>query len=179
MIEATLALVREKGPRGFTLNEASRRAGVSKSAPYKHFKDKDALIAEAATLGTRTMEAELLTAARQGAEAHEKLLSVAMTYIAFARKHPDFFAVMFQSGIDKSPYPELEAAVTSTFNVAVALAAEIETSPDSVRLLSLAVWTMAHGFAMLMAEDAFARARDLRVSEATARQLILTFLLNR
>ncbi len=58
MIEAALQLVRTKGPRGFTLNEASRTAGLSVSAPYNHFKDKDALLIEIVLLGNRTLEAE-------------------------------------------------------------------------------------------------------------------------
>ena len=63
MIRAALELVRLKGPRGFTLNEASRVAGVSVSAPYNHFKDKDALLVEVVLLGNSTLEAELRAAA--------------------------------------------------------------------------------------------------------------------
>lgn len=176
IIAATLHLVREKGPRGFTLHEAAREAGVSKSAPYKHFRDKDALLAEIAVLGTRTLEAELRAAAEQAKTARRKLLAVFGAYIGFARQRPDFFAVMFQSGMDKSSYPEIEEAATSAFGVAVSLATEIETTQESVAALSLAVWTMAHGFAMLISEDAFART-SWKVTAKTANQIAETFLL--
>jgi AcrR family transcriptional regulator len=49
--QAALKLVREKGPRGFSLNEASRLAGVTVAAPYRHFKDKEALLAEIGLTG--------------------------------------------------------------------------------------------------------------------------------
>jgi AcrR family transcriptional regulator len=51
--KAALRLVREKGPRGFSLNEASRLAGVTVAAPYRHFADKNALLAEIACDGRR------------------------------------------------------------------------------------------------------------------------------
>ncbi|MGI4757944.1 MAG: TetR/AcrR family transcriptional regulator, partial [Janthinobacterium lividum] len=98
MIKAALDLVREKGPRGFTLNEASRVAGVSKSAPYRHFRDKDALLAEIALIGTRLLESELRAASSRRGTPREKLLSALLGYIEFAQNHPDYFAVMFQSG---------------------------------------------------------------------------------
>ena len=76
MIRAALELIREKGPRGFTLNEASRRAGVSVSAPYNHFKDKDALLIEIVVLGNRTLESELRAASSVGNKPEERLLAL-------------------------------------------------------------------------------------------------------
>ncbi len=157
MVQAALALVRKKGPRGFTLNEASRAAGVSVSAPYKHFKDKDALLIEIVLLGNRTLEGELRAAAESSATAKEGLLAVYLAYIDFAAKHPDLFAVMFQSGIDKTPYPEVQASAARALKVAGALAAQLEPSRELAEGLALAIWTMAHGFAMLRAEGAIER----------------------
>ena len=156
MIEAALQLVREKGPRGFTLNEASRTAGVSVSAPYNHFKDKDALLIEIVLLGNRTLEAELQTAADTANSPVDKLLAVYLAYVSFAERHSDLFAVMFQSGIDKTPYPEVQTSAVKAYEVAVRLAAQIETSEASARSLALAIWTMAHGFATLSLEGAIA-----------------------
>jgi AcrR family transcriptional regulator len=142
MVQAVLALVREKGPRGFTLNEASRRAGVSKSAPYKHFRDKDALLIEVAIQGTRLMEAELREAAEHGKTAREKLLSVLLSYVRFSGSHPDYFAVMSQSGIDKIPYPEINDPTAAAFGVAFELAHQIEHSAGRKRTLYCG---MGHG----------------------------------
>ncbi len=154
MIEAALQLVRTKGPRGFTLNEASRNAGVSVSAPYNHFKDKEALLIEIVLLGNRTLETELQAAANTLGLPREKLLAVYLAYVSFAERHPDLFAVMFQSGMDKTPYPEVQASTLKAFGVAAKLAAQIELSQESADQLALATWTMAHGFAMLRVEGA-------------------------
>lgn len=149
MIQAALELVRKKGPRGFTLNEASRAAGVSVSAPYNHFKDKEALLIEIVLLGNRTLETELQAAADTADPPRQRLLAVYLAYVAFAQHHPDLFAVMFQSGIDKTPYPEVHASAAKAFEVGAHLAAQIESSQTSARHLAMAVWTMAHGFAAL------------------------------
>ena len=169
MIQAALDLVREKGPRGFTLNEASRTAGVSVSAPYNHFKDKDALLIEIVQLGNRTLETELRMAAETREKPAERLIAVFLAYIEFATLHPDLFAVMFQSGMDKSPYPDVHASARKAFAVAGDLASEIEPSPDAAQELALAIWTMAHGFATLTADGAIARvAGEKRNASAKA-----------
>lgn len=175
MIRAALELVRKKGPRGFTLNEASRTAGVSVSAPYNHFKDKDALLIEIILLGNLTLETELLAAAETGKEATEQLVAVFLAYIEFAERHPDLFAVMFQSGMDKSPYPEVNVSAWKAYGVAGALAAQIEPSPAAAEELTLAIWTMAHGFATLAAEGALVRVGSGKAhttAEALARRLL-------
>ena len=175
MIEAALQLVRKKGPRGFTLNEASRTAGVSVSAPYNHFKDKEALLIEIVLLGNRTLETELQAAADTVELPREKLLAVYLAYVSFAERHPDLFAVMFQSGIDKTPYPEVQASTLKAFGVAAKLAVEIELSQESADQLALATWTMAHGFAMLRVEGAMAGVGipEAGISaEALARRLL-------
>ncbi len=156
MIQAALELVREKGPRGFTLNEASRAAGVSVSAPYNHFKDKEALLIEIVLLGSRTLEMELRAAADTADTPRQRLLAVYLAYVAFAQHHPDLFAVMFHSGIDKTPYPEVHASAARAFEVGAQLAAQIEPSQTSAGQLAMAVWTMAHGFAALSIESGVA-----------------------
>ncbi len=175
MIKATLKLVREKGPRGFTLNEASRTAGVSVSAPYNHFKDKEALLVEIILLGNRTLESELRAAAGTKAQLEDRLVAVCLAYIDFAQQHPDIFAVMFQSGVDKSRHPEIVAAAVEAFQVAARLAAEIEPIPAAAEELSLAIWTTAHGFATLMADGALVRVSGRKkksAAEALARRVL-------
>ena len=59
LIRAALALIAEKGPSGFTFAEAARSAGVSPAAPYRHFRDRDELMADVARRGFERFEAEL------------------------------------------------------------------------------------------------------------------------
>jgi AcrR family transcriptional regulator len=175
MIQAALELVRKKGPRGFTLNEASRVAGVSVSAPYNHFKDKEALLIEIVLLGSSTLEMELRAAADTADSPRQRLLAVYLAYVAFAQHHPDLFAVMFQSGIDKTPYPEVHASAARAFEVGAQLAAQIEPSQTSAGQLAMAVWTMAHGFAALSIEGDVARIGFAKAgvsAEELARRLL-------
>ena len=175
MIKATLDLVRRKGPRGFTLNEASRTAGVSVSAPYNHFKDKEALLVEIVLLGNRTLEAELRAAARSHATPDDALVAVCLAYIEFAGKHPDLFAVMFQSGIDKSRYPEVRATAVEAFHIAEELALQIEGTIAAAQELALATWTTAHGLATLSADGALPNVlgpTEKSPAEALARRVL-------
>ncbi len=102
----------------------------------------------------------------------ERLLAVGLAYIAFSKQHPDFFAIMFRAGIDKNSYEELSSAATSVFSIADELAKEIEASSVKARRVALAVWTMSHGFAMLLSEDAFARTKNVNLIEADARKML-------
>ncbi len=83
---------------------------------------------------------------------------------------------MFQSGLDKSSYEELKSAATSVFSIGDELALEIEGSFEKARRLALAVWTVAHGCAMLPSEDAFARTTNVAFIETDARQMLTMIL---
>ncbi len=136
---------------------------------------QEALLIEIVLLGNRTLETELQAAADTVELPREKLLAVYLAYVSFAERHPDFFAVMFQSGIDKTPYPEVQASTLKAFGVAAKLAVEIELSQESADQLALATWTMAHGFAMLRVEGAMAGVGipEAGISaEALARRLL-------
>src|SRR5208283_2699927 len=66
LVEAALALIAKKGPAGFTIAEAARLAGVSPAAPYRHFRDAEALLAEVALRGFDRITAELIAAWNDG-----------------------------------------------------------------------------------------------------------------
>jgi len=144
-----------------------------RSRAYHH----DALLIEIVLLGNFTLETELRAAAETGEGAKERLIAVFLAYIEFADRHPDLFAVMFQSGMDKSPYPEVHLSARKAFGVAGELAAQVEPSSAAAQELALAIWTMAHGFATLAAEGALARVGSGEahtMAEALARRLLST-----
>ena len=100
LVEATLELVVEKGPLGFTIAEAARKAGVSASAPYRHFKGRDNLLEEAAREGFEIF-ADLMEHAYTKAQP-SPLASFEATgraYLAFARRFPGHYICMFESGL--------------------------------------------------------------------------------
>jgi AcrR family transcriptional regulator len=155
LVEATLALVGENGPAGFTIAEAARRAGVSPAAPYRHFRDADALLAEVALRGFQRLAAALTRAWNGGQpdpfRAFEKM---GQAYLAFARTEPAYYAAMFEARIAADAHPGLLAAGDQAFAVlrdaAETLAAGLPApSRPPALMMALHVWAMSHGIASL------------------------------
>src|SRR6266702_2888279 len=116
LVEATLTLIAEKGPAGFTIAEAARLAGVSPAAPYRHFRDADALLAEVALRGYDRFPDQLAKAWNGGRPqpvgAFEDL---GRAYLAFAREEPAYYAAMFDSRLALDAHPGLQAAADRAF----------------------------------------------------------------
>ena len=107
LTEAALGLVTEKGPKGFTLREVARRAGVSAAAPYRHFPDKAQLLGAVATQGFVQLHEALTAATVEKADLTRQVLDMGRAYVGWAVTHPDYYQVMFGSELDKSDKPEL------------------------------------------------------------------------
>jgi AcrR family transcriptional regulator len=163
LIEAALRLIGEKGPGGFTVAEAARAAGVSPAAPYRHFRDRDELMADVAKRGFETFTARLRAAWDEGRPtpraAFERL---GKAYLDFARTEPATFTAMFDAGLPISAHPALHVAADAAFAV-VRDAAEaiVVTLPAGRRppvlMVALHVWSMTHGIAVLFARGDAAR----------------------
>ena len=101
LLEAARKLIEQYGPAGFSLTEAARLAGVSPAAPDRHFRDRDALLAEVARSGFERFAARLDMAWNNGVptplSAFENFGGRA--YLAFARDEPASYTVMFETGI--------------------------------------------------------------------------------
>ncbi|MGR3722319.1 TetR/AcrR family transcriptional regulator [Abyssibius alkaniclasticus] len=158
LVDATLELITEKGPTGFTLAEAARHAGVSAAAPYRHFKGREELIEEVALIGF-DMFADLLehafTKGPTGSPL-EAFYRVGRAYLAFARRYPGHYIAMFESGVSIAGNSEL----THVSNRAMAVltrAAEalMEHIPIAKRppaiMVSHHIWALSHGIVELFA----------------------------
>lgn len=163
LIKAALDLISAKGPAGFTFAEAARVAGVSPAAPYRHYRDRDALIADVARRGYELFEAALGKAWNAGKpDPHTAFHALGRAYLAFAKREPAYFAAMFESGLAFSAFPELRDAGDRAFAVLRdACAALIETMPASKRppvmMVALHIWSLSHGIASLFARGDGAR----------------------
>src|SRR6188768_3128628 len=111
LLQAALDLIAQKGPAGFTFAEAARSAGVSPAAPYRHFRDRDELLASIAQRGFEQFEALLTQAWDDGrpdtVTAFER---VGKAYLQFARSEPAYYSAMFESGIPLATSAELREA---------------------------------------------------------------------
>ncbi|MEY9854558.1 AcrR family transcriptional regulator [Catenulispora sp. GAS73] len=158
--KAALELVAEKGPHGFSLNEASRRAGVSVAAPYKHFADREALLAALAVTGYR-QQRELFSAAVSGLDdPADQLSAFAAAYVRFAAEQPAFFDVTFYAGLDKSRHPELAEA--GDLLLAALLPLAVSVAPDEAAAfdLLLRISSAAHGLAVFLRQGLFGVEAD-------------------
>jgi AcrR family transcriptional regulator len=155
LIEAALHLIATHGPLGFTVAEAARTAGVSPAAPYRHYRDRDSLLAEIAKRGFALFGAELERAWNQGRpEPIGAFSNVGRAYLAFARNHQGYYAAMFESGGLSPDNADLQQASDAAF-ATLRQAAEAVCSrlPKDRRppplMMALHVWALAHGIASL------------------------------
>ena len=126
LVEATLKLIEERGPLGFTLAEAARVAGVSAAAPYRHFRGRDELIEEVARQGFELFADALgRAAAAGGASPLRALFETGRAYLDFARRHPGFYQAMFESGVGIAGNPELARAADRALSVLIGVAARL------------------------------------------------------
>src|ERR1700738_4365589 len=172
LLQAALGLIAEKGPAGFTFADAARSAGVSPAAPYRHFRDREALLADVARQGFERFEAMLTTGWANGKpDPLPAFNNVGRAYLAFARAEPAYYAAMFESGLPPDANAELRAAGDRAFGVlrgaADALSAMLPAGKRPPALMmSLHVWSLSHGIASLFGRgDAGRRALPLTGEE--------------
>ncbi len=165
LIQAALDLIAKKGPAGFTFADAARSAGVSSAAPYRHFRDRDALIADIARRGFELFAAHLDRAWDDGRpEPFAAFENVGRAYLAFARDEPAYYSAMFEAGLSFDQDPALRQAADRSFAVlrraSETLCARLapEKRPPSL-MMSLHVWALAHGIASLFARGDGGRRR--------------------
>jgi len=163
LIEAALELIAAKGAAGFTFAEAARSAGVSPGAPYRHFRDRDALIADVARRGFEQFTEDLTHAWNNGEpEPHTALQNLGRAYLVFARDEPAYYAAMFEAQVPPDADRDLAQASDQAFAVlrraAEALIATLPTRrrPPAM-MVSLHIWSLAHGIASLFGRGDEAR----------------------
>lgn len=138
----------------FTLREVARRAGVSHAAPYKHFPDKTALLAEIATIGYIQLREELQVAiGRKDKPPQAELLAVARAYVSFGLSNASLYRLMFSSETKRAEHPALREASFAAFDVLLGVLTRGQRAgafkPDSVQGQAAACWALVHGLTTL------------------------------
>ena len=182
LIQAALDLISQKGPAGFTFAEAARAAGVSPAAPYRHFRDRDALLADVALRGFTAFEDALRTA-WGGGHPNPRLAfdRLGKAYLAFARTQPALFSAMFESGLPLDAHPAARSASDRAFEVlreaCEALVASIPAGrrPPTL-MMALHIWALAHGIATLFARADAARRPIPMAAEDLLEAGVLVYL---
>lgn len=171
LIETALTMVREEGAWNFTLREVARRAGVSHAAPYNHFPEKAALLAEVGVLGFEALRREMEAGASAlPHSAREALSGIGAAYIRFGVENPAHYRLMFGAELaERGRHPVLDEAADAAFAVLARaleqgqLAGEVRR--DSVPEQALSAWSLVHGLTTLLIDR---RLMFLGVSTAEA-----------
>lgn len=155
MVRAALKLIVEFGPAGFTFAEVTRVVGVSAAAPYRHFRDRDALMAAIAKRGFERFTLALEKSWNEGKpDALTAFKAIGQAYLTFAREEPAYYAAMFEARLSPEANRELTVANDQALSV-LREAAETLTAgmPAGKRppamMMSLHIWSLAHGIAAL------------------------------
>lgn len=169
LIEALRVLIERDGPDGFRIAEACRMAGVTTAAPYRHFKDRDAMLRAVALGG---ME-RLATSMQEAAESHpggapERVVELGRRYVSFARAEPGVFRLMFALSEHHDDDPELTAVGDRAQGIVETVVGDhlgLPRTEDAVRLRAHALWCFVHGLSFLSL-DGKAEVQDARTEEA-------------
>ena len=155
LLDAAEALLEQEGPAGLSLRKVGRQLGVSPGAPYRHFEDKDALLAALATGGFRKLRAAILGDQDSAANGRERLRRAGIGYLGFASAHPELFRLMF-GWMPARDVPELCEAGDAAF---AAFEGILEGCDEegllsrSVSEAGLLTWSAVHGAAFLLIDD--------------------------
>jgi AcrR family transcriptional regulator len=167
MVQAALHLIREHGPGGFSFAEVARLVGVSGAAPYRHFRDRNALLAEVARQGFVQFASDLAAAWNNGKPTPVRALeNCGRAYLSFARREPAAYAAMFEPGCALDDYADLAAASDRAFGVLRGAAEAVVASlpqdrKPPVMMMALHIWSFSHGIASLFVGGAAGARRKL------------------
>ena len=153
LLDAADGLLDQGGDGAVSLREAARLAGVSPTAAYRHFADKDALLAALAVRGFQAFGAELGAAAMAADGA--PLVASGRAYVRFALARPGRFRLMFGPLLARAEaHPALLAASHQAF---LALQANAGGRDEALRR-----WAMVHGLAHLLLDGATSHGGDVQ-----------------
>jgi AcrR family transcriptional regulator len=172
LVRAALELIAEKGPAGFTFADAARWAGVSPAAPYRHYRDRDALIADVAQRGFEAFAAALAKAWDDGRpDVMVGFDRLGKAYLDFARREPAYYSAMFEAGVPLDVDPLLRESSERAFAVLRNAAEKLvgllpaRRRPPAL-MVALHIWSMTHGIASLFGRgDAARRALPMPPEE--------------
>ena len=174
LLKAAIELLESGEP--FSMRAVARRAGVSQTAPYRHFADRKALDGAVAVQGFQDLTADLaaaLAGVPEGATPAERLGALGIIYVFFALKRPTEFRIMFGNECDDADAERVLAA-QRLHAVLDDMLAEMFPTAD-IPNLSIALWGMAHGIAFLHL-DGKLRPEDLGEVDGRVRAAVAAVL---
>ena len=154
LIEQALRTIQAEGVRGLTLRGVGETLGVSRTALYRHFADKNALLVEVAREGFRTFRLQLVDAWERGGRGRQAFEDQGLAYVRFAVANPSHYRVMFGGfvvvGADAALQQEAAGAFQALVDAIIALQQQRLMRADDPLQLARFIWSLVHGVAMLI-----------------------------
>jgi AcrR family transcriptional regulator len=163
LIDEAVRTITARGIETLTLREVGRRLGVSRTALYRHFADKSALLAAVARQGFQRFRQDLFAAWDDAGRGRAGFDAMGLAYVEFALANPSHYRVMFGGFRDLcAKEPGLQADAAAAFQVLVDALRELNPSlpPDSVDSCARYIWATVHGIAMLGIDGQLGPDRD-------------------
>lgn len=150
--QLALEILREQGDSALSLRALAKQLGVSAPALYRHFSDRESLLAELAVTGFEALRERLL-AVDQGLP-RRALIEIGLVYVAFAQDEPNLYRLMFGGRVlPKGVHPRLDAAGLGAFQVLEDTIAHAQrvgyVKPMPLGLMTAAAWSLVHGLSQL------------------------------
>jgi AcrR family transcriptional regulator len=162
LVEAARRILETDGPAALSLRAVAREAGVSPAAPYHHFKDKGDLLEAVAHEGWVALDAALSEARAKAADSKERMTSLGVAYVCFARDNPALYRVMYDCSRDKDALPDQmkeEGAYCQVRNT-IDERSGGTVAPLDLELATIAAWCAGHGLAEMIGFKQFAPLKE-------------------
>jgi AcrR family transcriptional regulator len=165
LVREALRTIQADGVRGLTLRGVGETLGVSRTALYRHFRDKGALLAEVAREGFRTFRQELVDAWEGGGRGLQGFEAMGRAYVRFAVGNPSHYRVMFGGFVIGSPDPDLQKEAAGAFQALVDAIVWLQQQglmrgDDAPLQLARYIWAVVHGIATLVIDGQLGAEAD-------------------